>query len=352
MNIDASPFGHVDDIELTLYRLENENGLRMAVTDYGATLVSFALPLASGPRDIVLGLDSGADYQSRSPYFGCMVGRVGNRIAGGRFELDDKRYRLATNDGKNHLHGGHRGFDKVVWEVVSAGRTQAGVGLVMRYVSADGEEGYPGSLTTLVEYELTHEDVLVIQVSATSDAATPVNIVHHSYWNLAGHDSGTILDHDLQLHASRYTPVDGALIPLGHLEPVQGTPLDFRVPKSIGRDMERLAPKGMGPGGYDHNFVLDGLDGSFRRAACLMSPAGAVTMEIWTDQPGIQLYTGNSLHDLGGKGGATYLQYGGLCLETQGFPDAIHHRETIGWPDPVIRKGQTYGHRMEHRFRY
>jgi aldose 1-epimerase len=352
MSIEARPFGYVDDTELTLYTLQNENGVSMTVTDYGATIVSFTVPTAAGPRDIVLGLDSIEDYQDRSQYFGCMAGRVGNRIAKGRFELDGKEYRLATNNGPNHLHGGEKGFDKVVWEVLNAGLTKGGVGIVMRYVSRDGEEGYPGTLTSIVEYELTNDDVLVVDVTATTDAATPVNIVHHTYWNLAGHDSGTILEHDLQLDASRYTPVDDTFIPLGHLESVGGTPLDFRVSKPISRDIGQLPPEGEDPGGYDHNFVLDGEEGSFRRAARLSSPASGVTMELWTDQPGIQFYTGNWLGDLAGKDGASYPKHGGLCLETQVFPDAINRRGAIGWPDPVLREGQAYQHRMEHRFTY
>lgn len=350
MSIEARPFGHAGDTQLKIYTLQNENGLSMSVTDYGATIVSFIVPSSSGPRDIVLGFDSIADYQDRSQYFGCMAGRVGNRIDKGRFELDGKQYRLATNNEPNHLHGGNKGFDKVVWEVLNAGMTRNGVGIVLRYVSPDGEEGYPGTLTSIVEYELTNDDVLIVDVSATTDAATPVNIVHHSYWNLGGHDSGTILDHELQLDASRYTPVDGTFIPLGHLEPVEGTPLDFRVSKLIGRDIGQLPPKGDDPGGYDHNFVLDGESGSFRRAAILKCSASGITMEIWTDQPGIQFYSGNWLGDLAGKGGAFYPKHGGVCLETQVFPDAINHRGAIGWPDPVIREGQIYRHRMEHRF--
>ena len=194
--------------------------------------------------------------------------------------------------------------------------------------------------------------VLVVDVSATTDQATPVNIVHHGYWNLAGHDSGTVLNHELQLDASRYTPVDKTLIPLGHLEPVEGTPLDFRTSKPIGRDIGQLPPEGDDPGGYDHNFVLDGESGSFRRAARVSDPSSGITMEIWTDQPGIQFYTGNWLDDVAGKDGAVYPKNGGLCLETQVFPDSINRRGGIGWPDPVLRPGETYRHRMEHRFSY
>jgi aldose 1-epimerase len=352
MSIQSKAFDSVDDQEVRLYTLTNENGMSASITSYGATVVDLVVPASDGDRDVALGFDSIADYQDRSQYFGCMVGRVGNRIAGGRFELDDERYDLAVNNDPNHLHGGVKGFDKQVWDVLSAGMTEDGVGLVLRYVSKDGEEGYPGTLTTIVEYELTNDDVLVVDVSATTDAATPVNIVHHSYWNLGGHDSGTILDHGLQLDASRYTPIDATLIPLGHLEPVEGTPLDFRASKPIGRDIGGFPASGDDPGGYDHNFVLDGRAGSFRRAARLSDPEGEVTMEIWTDQPGIQFYTGNFLNDIVGKDGAVYPKHGGLCLETQVFPDAINRRGGIGWPDPVLRPGGIYRHRMEHRFTY
>lgn len=352
MSIESRPFGSLDDTEVTLYTMKNANGVSMEVTDYGATIVSFTLPTEGGPRDVVLGLDSIPDYQDRSQYFGCMAGRVGNRIAKGRFELDGREYVLATNNPPNHLHGGDRGFDKVVWEVVRAGMTKQGVGIVFKYVSKDGEEGYPGTLTSIVEYELTNDDVLVVDVTATTDAATPVNIVHHTYWNLAGHDSGTVLDHELQLDASRYTPIDATFIPLGSLDPVAGTPLDFTTTKPIGRDIGQLPPDGDDPGGYDHNFVLDGEGSGLHRAAWLRSPASGVTMELWTDQPGVQFYTGNWLGDLAGKDGAVYPKHGGLCLETQVFPDAINRRGSAGWPDPVLREGETYRHRMEHRFSY
>ena len=352
MSIEVEPFGSADGQDVSLYTLRNENGVSMRVTNYGATVVSLSIPSASGEKDIVLGLDSIADYQDRSQYFGCMVGRVGNRVAKGRFELDDKQYKLATNNAPNHLHGGDKGFDKVVWEVLSAGLTENGVGLLMRYVSPDGEEGYPGKLTTIVEYELTNDDIFAIDVTATTDASTPVNIVHHSYWNLGGHDSGTILNHELQLDASRFTPVDKTLIPLGHIEPVEGTALDFRQSKTIGRDIGQLPPDGDDPGGYDHNFVLDGSEGDFRRAARVSNPSSGITMEVWSNQPGVQFYSGNFLNDIAGKGGTVYPKHGGLCLETQVYPDAINRRGAIGWPDPVLREGQTYRHRMEHRFTY
>jgi aldose 1-epimerase len=352
MSIQSRLFGLVDGQDVDLYTLTNENGMTASITSYGATVVDLVVPSSDGPRDVALGFDSLKDYRERSPYFGCMVGRVGNRVAGGRFELDGKTYSLARNNGPNHLHGGEKGFDKKVWDVLAAGLTEKGVSLVMRHVSPDGEEGYPGTLTTIVEYVLTNDDALVIDVSATTDASTPVNVVHHSYWNLAGHDSGTILDHELTLDASRYTPIDDSLIPIGHLEPVKGTPLDFREAKLIGRDIGGFPAKGDEPGGYDHNLVLDGEAGDFRRAAVLKDSDSGVTMEIWTDQPGIQFYTGNYLDDLAGKKGAVYPRHGALCLETQVFPDAINRRGGIGWPDPVLRPGSTYRHRMEHRFTY
>lgn len=352
MSIEKRAFGEVDGTPVELFTMRNANGVELSITNYGATITSFVLPLAGGPIDVVLGFDSIADYQDRSQYFGCMAGRVGNRIAKGRFELDGVQYSLATNNGPNHLHGGVRGFDKVLWETLSAGLTADGVGVVMRYVSNDGEEGYPGTLTTIVQYELTNANALVVDVSATTDAATPVNVVHHSYWNLGGHDSGTILDHHLQLHASRYTPIDDTFIPVGHFESVEGTALDFRVAKPIGKDIGGYPEEGEDPGGYDHNLVLDGGADSFREVAVLSNPENGVAMSIWSDQPGIQFYTGNWLGDLKGKNSAVYPKFGGLCLETQVFPDAINHRGGIGWPEVVLRPGAAYRHRMEHRFSF
>ena len=350
MSIESRPYGSVDGAEVSIYTLANGNGMSVDITNYGATVVDVVVPGPDGPRDVALGFDTLDDYRALSPYFGCMVGRVGNRIAGGRFELDGRRHSLAINNEPNHLHGGVEGFDKKVWDVLSAGLTERGISLVMRHVSPDGEEGYPGRLTTIVEYLLTGDDALVVDVSATTDAATPVNIVHHSYWNLAGHDSGTVLDQNLRLEAARYTPVDDTLIPLGHIEPVAGSPLDFRTMKPIGRDIGSLPPEGDDPGGYDHNFVVDGRAGELRLAATLQDPASGLSMEIWTDQPGIQFYTGNFLDDLPGKDGAVYPKHGGLCLETQLFPDSVNHRGAIGWPDPILRPDETYRHRMEHRF--
>lgn len=349
--VSAESFGRVGGQPVEVYTLRNSRGSVARVATYGATVTELWTADRDGNlADIVLGFESLEEYRERSPYFGAMVGRVANRIAGGRFTLDGVEHRLATNNGPNHLHGGERGFDQVVWEA-EAFRAEDGPGVRLRYVSRDGEEGYPGTVRVMVEYVLTDADELRIVTEATTDQASPVNIVHHSYWNLAGHDSGTILGHDLMLAAERYTPTDQTLIPTGELAPVEGSPFDFRESKPIGRDMARLPGDGAGdPGGYDVNFVVDGEPGTVRLAARVEEPSTGRTMEVWSDQPGIQFYSGNFLDGERGKGGASYPKHAGLCLETQAFPDSVNRQGRPGWPDVILRPGQTYRHVMIHRF--
>ena len=347
----AEPFGTADGRPVTLYTLANSRGSRASITNYGATVTQ--LWLADRDRnlaDVVLGFDTLAEYQDHSPYFGAMVGRVGNRVAEGRFTLDGKTYQLATNNGPNHLHGGDKGFDKVVWDAEPF-QAEDGPGLRLTYVSPDGEEGYPGRLRTTVEYVLSDDDELRVVTEATASAATPVNIVHHSYWNLAGHDAGTILDHELVLRASHYTPTDATMIPTGEIASVRGTPFDFTNAKTIGRDIGQLPGDGAGdPGGFDMNFVVDGGADEFRLAARVVEPTTGRVMEVWSDQPGIQFYSGNFLDGTPGKRGASYPIHSGLCLETQVFPDAINRQGEPGWPNTVLRPGQIYRHKMVHRF--
>ncbi|MFM7052392.1 MAG: aldose epimerase family protein [Planctomycetota bacterium] len=350
--VDKKDWGEVDGKPVHLWTLRNGNGLEAEITDYGTIIVSLKVPDAQGSiADVVLGRESAADYVARTQYFGCTAGRCANRIAGGKFSIDGKEFTLATNNGANHLHGGVKGFDKVVWK--GEGKVVNGVATVeFTYRSKDGEEGYPGNVDAKVVYALTPQNTLDVTMTATTDAPTVVNMAHHSYWNLAGHGSGDILGHVLMIPASRYTPVDGTLITTGEIAPVKGTPLDFTAVKLIGQDFAKMPATKDDPGGYDHNFVLDQKPaaGGLWLSAVLIDPKSGRSMQIWSDQPGIQFYTGNFLDGIPGKGGAVYQKNGALCLETQAFPDSINKQGKDGWPNVVLRPGQTYTHRMSHRF--
>lgn len=313
--------GDVDGAPVRLFTLSN-GALTLKAMSYGCVVTE--LRLADG-TDVALGLRDLAAYVAGNPYFGCVAGRCANRIATGRFELDGRRHQLSINNGPHHLHGGVRGFDRRVWDGEADGAR-----VRFTRISPDGEEGYPGAVRASVEYAL-EGDAFRVEMTATTDAPTLVNLAHHTYWNLAG--GGTILDHRLTIDAEGYTPVDDGLIPTGEIAPVAGTPFDFRRPKRIGDDLAKV------PGGYDHNFAFRG----FAR----LEAAGRV-MELRSSEPGLQLYTGNFLDGTSkGKGGATYPKHAGLCLETQKFPDAIHRP---GWISPVLRPGETYRHVMVHRF--
>jgi aldose 1-epimerase len=343
-------WGDLSGVRVQRFTLRNGNGMEVDLCDYGAMVTSVRVPDRNGGSvDVVLGFDSIGEYPEKSQYFGCTVGRVGNRIAGGSFELDGQSYSLAINNGPNHLHGGERGFDKYVWNATEL-LTSRGPGVRFSRSSPAGEEGYPGTLEAEAVYVLTENDELVIEMSATTDARTPCNIVHHTYWNLGGHGSGTVLDETLIIDADRYTPVDATLLPTGELALVDGTPLDFRAGKSIGSDFGAFPANGDDPGGFDHNLCLNGEVGTVREVARLSDSKTGIVMTISTDQPGIQFYTGNFLNGMMGKGGAIYEQNGGLCLETQAFPDSINHRGEAGWSDVVLRPGTDYRHVMVHRF--
>jgi aldose 1-epimerase len=327
-------FGRLPDgTAIQLYTLTNAHGLRATISTYGGILTSLLVPDAAGQLgDVVLGFDSLAGYQSpeyrkAGPYFGALIGRYGNRIARGRFMLDGKAYVLATNNGPNHLHGGLQGFDKVVW-TAEPGTSPRGQTLTLRYLSRDGEEGYPGNLLVTVMYTLTPDDALQIDYSATTDKATPVNLTNHSYFNLSG--GKDVLGHEVTLPASRYTVVDDALIPTGELRPVQGTPFDFTTAHTIG---ERIAQV---PGGYDHNWVLDRATG-LREAASVYEPTSGRTLQVHTTEPGVQFYTGNFLDgSLKGKGDKVYGRYAGFCLETQHYPDSPNQP---GFPSTILQPG-------------
>jgi aldose 1-epimerase len=327
-----------------LYTLENENGMIAKITNYGGIVTELYVPDRDGKMaDVVLGYENLDKYVEATPYFGALIGRYGNRIAKGKFTLDGKEYTLATNNDENHLHGGDVGFDKVVWDAVTQ-ETKNGPGIELTYVSKDGEEGYPGNLTCKVTYILTNDNELKVTYEATTDAPTVVNLTHHSYFNLAGHDSGTILDQELMIAADGYTPVDAGLIPTGKIATVAGTPMDFRKPTKIGA---RIAQVTGDPGGYDHNWVLNNSDGTYEKVASLYDPKSGRLMEISTTEPGLQFYSGNFLDGSNKGKGATYNFRNGLCLETQHFPDSPNQPN---FPSTVLRPGQTYKYKTAYKF--
>ena len=338
-HVTRQPFGATPSGEaVELFTLANAHGMEVRVMTYGGIIVSLTVPDRSGrPGDVVLGYDSLAGYLKDSPYFGAIVGRYGNRIAKGRFTLDGKEYRLATNNGPNHLHGGIRGFDKVVWQAEPFDDAR-GAGVVLRHTSPDGDEGYPGALTAKVTYTLTDRNELRIDYEATTDRPTPVNLTQHSYFNLAG--GGDILGHELTIVADSFTPVDSTLIPTGVIAPVAGTPFDFRTPHPIGERIGAANEQLRFGGGYDHNFVLTRPDTGLAFAARLSDPVSGRTLEIRTTEPGIQLYSGNFLDgSITGKRGIVYAHRTGLALETQHFPDSPNHSE---FPSTILRPGRVY----------
>jgi len=347
--VDPSVLFVLRDTMRTQFTLTNAHGIEVQVITYGGIITSIRTPDRFGHLDdIVLGFDSPAGYLKDSPYFGAIVGRYANRIANGQFTLDGTTYRLAQNNGPNSLHGGVRGFDKVVW-TGEPFQTDSGVGVTLRYTSRDGEEGFPGTLVTRVTYTLTPRDELVVDYEATSDKATPVNLSQHTYWNLHGTAGGEILDHLLTLDAAAFTPVDSTLIPTGEIAPVAGTPFDFRAATRIGaRTGQDNAQLRFGRG-YDHNWVLDRASGSgLVHAARLVDPSSGRTLDVSTTEPGVQFYSGNFLDGtVKGKGGRVYAHRTGLCLETQHFPDSPNH---ANFPSTILRPGATYRARTVFRF--
>ena len=336
--IKQEQWGVADDRAVSLFTLTNERGFEVSITNYGGAVVSLQAPDRKGAYgDVVLGFDKLADYVRNQLYFGGLIGRYANRIARGRFSLDGVEYQLSQNDGPNHLHGGVRGFNKRVWEVIDpladAGRT-----LTLQYLSRDGEEGYPGNLRARVTYTLAANE-LRIDYEAMADRDTVVNLTNHSYFNLAGR--GDILNHELTLHADAFTPVTKDLIPTGEIRAVASTPWDFTQGKAVGKDLAAA-------GGYDHNFVLNDYDGSLRTAVRLYEPVSGRVLEILTTQPGVQFYSGNFLDGtLTGKGGMVYNKYAALCLEPQHFPDSPNHPN---FPSTVLRPGELYRQVSVYRF--
>jgi aldose 1-epimerase len=340
--ITQTKYGTVDDKAVDLYTLTNSKGLVLKVTTYGTIITELHVPDRSGKlADIVHGFDNLEGYLKKSPYFGATVGRIANRIKDAKFTLEGKTYKLLANDGTNHLHGGKKGWDKVVWSAETK-ETDRGPSIKFTYVSKDGEEGYPGTLTAMSTYTLTNDNELRVEMEATTDKTTIVNMAHHTYWNLGGTASGTIEDQELTLFADKYTP--GAP-PDGKVLPVAKTPFDFTTAKPIGKDLKSAGGK---PVGFDHNFVVNGDPHKLRPAARVKDPKSGRVMTLETDQPGIQFYTGNFLDGSTTGKGVTHQQYSALCLESQKFPNSIN---VPAWRDEVVLKpGQTYKHTLIHKF--
>jgi len=332
-----------------LYTLKNKNGMQVSITNFGATVVSIMAPDKAGKAaDVALGYDDLAGYELNKNYLGVLVGRYGNRIAHGKFSIDGTEYTLAKNNGDNSLHGGIKGFNKAMWEArdVSKGGEAA---VEMKYVSKDGEEGYPGNLSVTVVYTLTNKNELKIDYSATTDKKTVVNLTNHTYFNLAGQGNGDILKQELMINADTFTPVDSGLIPTGELKKVDGTPFDFRKPTAIGARIDANDEQIKLGGGYDHNFVLNrkGATG-LSLAARVSDPASGRTVEVWTTEPGVQFYTGNFLDgSFKGKGGGAYQKRTAFCLETQHFPDSPNH---ASFPTTLLKPGEKYHTTTVYKF--
>lgn len=337
-----------DGVDVSLYTLSSGNGLEVSVMTYGAIITSVKYPDRQGKsEEITLGFDTLAEYEKGHPYFGAICGRVANRIAKGQFTLDGKSYQVAKNNGENHLHGGVRGFDKAVWKA-SPTRSESDDRAILKlsHVSPDGDEGYPGKLEVTVTYTVFADNSLQIEYVARSDKATPLNLTNHTYWNLMGGARGDVLEHEVQLNADRYLPVDSGMIPTGELASVADTPMDFRKPHKIGERIE-MVPGGP-PGGYDHCYVINQKKaGELTVTARVFEPYSGRVMEVSTTEPGVQLYTGNFLDGTLKSRGATLEKRTGFCLEAQHFPDGVNQPE---FPNTVLRPGETYTQKTVHKF--
>jgi aldose 1-epimerase len=347
--LDSRSFGVTKDgTPVRLYTLTNSSGMKVKITDYGGIIVSIEVPDRNEKfADVVLGFDSLEGYLGPHPYFGAIVGRYANRIAGAAFTLGDQKYSLAANNGKNALHGGLRGFDKVVWTSKQFFEKEAR-GVELEYLSKDGEEGYPGNLSVDVRYTLTDGNELRIDYSATTDKPTVLNLTNHSYFNLSGHGEGDILGHEVVINADRFTPVAEGLIPTGDIRPVSGTPLNLTVRTAIGDRINAPDEQIKLGGGYDHNYVLNGRGGMMRLAAEVMEPKSGRALEVRTTEPGVQFYTGNFLDGtIKGKGGKVYGKRSGFCLETQHFPDSPNRPS---FPSTVLKPGERFVSQTSYTF--
>lgn len=346
-SVTQKPFGTVDGQTVQLYTLRNAGGAEATITNYGGIVVSLLVPDRAGKKiDVVLGYDDLAGYIKTTPYFGALIGRYGNRIAQGKFTLDGKTYNLAVNDGANTLHGGLKGFDKVVW----SGRpveSKLGAALELTYLSKDGEEGYPGNLAVTAVYTLTNDNSLRVDFTAHTDKATVANLTHHSYFNLAG--SGDILDHLVTINADRFTPVDQGLIPTGELKPVEGTPFDFRKATAIGARIKADDAQLKAGGGYDHNWIVNQkAPGELGLQARIECPRSGIVLEVSSTEPAVQFYSGNFLDStITGKKGQVYAHRTGFCFEPQHYPDSPNQP---AFPSTVLRPGQTYRNTIIYHF--
>lgn len=341
VGITERPFGNFQDQAITEYTITNKKGMQLSIINYGGTITKLIVPDKNGKMgDVVLGYDSLSGYTQRAnPYFGALIGRYGNRIGKATFTLDGKTYNLDKNDGANSLHGGFKGYDKVVWTAEKQGDNS----LKLTYHSKDGEGGYPGNLEVTVVYTLTEDNSVKIDYTATTDKATPVNLTNHAYYNLSGGTDSTILSNEIQINADKYTPVDAGLIPTGEIADVKGTPFDFTTSKQIGKDIAQVK------GGYDHNWVLNRKGNDLEKVVTLYHPGSGRVMEVYTTEPGIQFYTGNFLNGrlANTKGGAKYVQHAALCLETQHFPDSPNHPN---FPSTILKPGETYKTTTVYKF--
>lgn len=354
MNVQQTSFGETaDGARVQLFTLTNDNGIKTSITNYGGIVVTLHTPDRDGTlADIVLGFDTLDEYIVDNPFFGALIGRYANRIGRAKFALDGVEYRLAQNNGPNALHGGMKGFDKVVWAAQSFER-DGEVGIHLTYESEDGEEGYPGNLSVEVDYTLNNQNELRIDYRATTEQNTIVNLTNHSYFNLLGHgssQSSTILEHQMALNADHFTPTDDTLIPTGEVREVEGTPMDFRQPLPIGTRIDSEYEPLQQAGGYDHNWVLNKREGNgeLSHAATVTEPTTGRRLDVLTTQPGIQFYAGNMMPQaINGKAGCTYPQRGGFCLETQNFPDAPNQPT---FPSAMLKPGETYAQTTVFRF--
>lgn len=347
--VTRAPFGSVPDGPVDVFTIANASGMEVRAMTLGGIILSLRVPDRHGALDdVVLGFEEAAPYLNPSgPYFGAIVGRYANRIANGRFALDGATYKLAANNGPHHLHGGIKGFDKVLWAAAPF-ENASGAGVVFTRTSPDGEEGYPGALRVEVTYTLNDRNELSVDYRATTGKPTHVNLTQHSYFNLAGQGVRDVLDHQLLINAGRYTPVDATLIPTGALAPVAGTPFDFRQPTAIGARIDADHPQLRHGRGYDHNWVLNRDAGGVSLAARVVEPTTGRTLDVRTTEPGMQVYTGNFLDGtITGKGGRVYRRRYGFCLETQHFPDSPNQP---AFPSTVLRPGDTYRSRTEFAF--
>ena len=349
-NISKEPFGTKEGMQVDLYTLRNAKGMEAKITNYGGIVTSLKVPDRSGqPGEVVLGFDTldgylSPEYIKSNPYFGALIGRYGNRIGNAAFTLEGKAYKLPANNGPNHLHGGVKGFDKVVWEAKPLQGVEPA--LELRYLSKDGEEGYPGNLTVTAVYTLTNDNALKVDFTATTDQDTIINLTHHSYFNLAG--KGDILGHEVMIQAEKFTPVDSTLIPTGELKPVQGTPFDFNTATAIGARIAQDDEQLKFGKGYDHNWIIDKPLGELGLMARVYDSTTGRSMEVLSTEPGLQFYSGNFLDGtLQGRGGWTYQFRNGFCMEPQHYPDSPNKPQ---FPPVVLKPGQTYRNTILYRF--